>query len=55
MSSLFICPKCGEALERQGSSFYCGNRHCFDIARQGYVNLLQSNQSSEKQKIVLRE
>ena len=48
MSSLFICPKCGEALERQGSSFYCGNRHCFDIARQGYVNLLQSNQSSEK-------
>lgn len=35
-----ICPVCGQPLVRQEQSWQCGNRHCFDIARQGYVNLL---------------
>ena len=48
MSSLFICPNCSCALEKKGNSFFCENRHCFDIAKQGYINLLQSNQSSSK-------
>ena len=34
------CPVCGQPLVRQGQSWQCANRHCFDIARQGYVNLL---------------
>ena len=48
MNSLFICPNCSCALEKKGNSFFCENRHCFDIAKQGYINLLQSNQSSSK-------
>jgi len=39
-----ICPVCGEKLNRQDRSYVCPNRHSFDIARQGYVNLLTVNQ-----------
>ena len=39
-----ICPVCGEKLNRQDRSFVCPNRHSFDMARQGYVNLLTVNQ-----------
>lgn len=37
----FACPNCGAPLELDGRSLVCGGerRHCFDIARQGYVNL----------------
>ncbi|MBR4766400.1 MAG: methyltransferase domain-containing protein [Clostridia bacterium] len=48
MRSLFICPNCGESLKKEGNSYYCVKRHCFDIAKQGYINLLRSNQSSLK-------
>lgn len=34
------CPVCGGPLERAGGALRCGNGHTFDIARQGYVNLL---------------
>lgn len=34
------CPVCGEALELAGNTLACENRHSFDVARQGYVNLL---------------
>ena len=37
--SLFLCPVCGEALCANGKSYLCKNRHCCDIARDGYVNL----------------
>ena len=39
-----ICPVCGEKLNRLDRSYRCPNRHSFDIARQGYVNLLTVNQ-----------
>ncbi len=42
---IFICPVCGENLEISGKSYVCGNHHCFDIARSGYVNLLLSKQT----------
>ena len=32
---------CGEPLERHGRTFGCGRGHVFDIAKRGYVNLLQ--------------
>ena len=35
-----LCPICGEALHREEHAFRCGSGHSFDIARQGYVNLL---------------
>ena len=35
-----ICPVCGQALSRKEASWQCENRHSFDVARQGYVNLL---------------
>lgn len=36
---LFLCPVCGESLRAEGRSCFCQNRHCFDIARDGYINL----------------
>lgn len=35
-----ICPLCRSSLHREEHSFVCPSRHSFDIARQGYVNLL---------------
>lgn len=42
-----ICPKCKEPLIKQNKSFKCVNGHCFDIAKEGYANLLLSNKSGE--------
>ena len=36
------CPICQGGLERVGTRFVCARRHSFDIAREGYVNLLPS-------------
>lgn len=44
----FSCPVCGEFLLKENKSYKCSNNHCFDIAKQGYVNLLQSQQSKLK-------
>lgn len=44
----FICPVCAEKLEIKDKSYICENNHCFDIAKQGYVNLLLSNQMNAK-------
>ncbi len=38
--SAFLCPKCREQLERVGNSLKCKNGHCFDLASEGYVNLV---------------
>lgn len=35
-----ICPICGDMLYKQERSYVCQSRHSFDVARQGYVNLL---------------
>ena len=39
-----ICPICGGPLQKQQRQYVCENRHSFDIARQGYVNLLPVQQ-----------
>lgn len=41
-ASLLACPRCEQTLRRTGSSLVCASGHAFDIARQGYVNLLGS-------------
>ena len=35
-----ICPVCGKDLQHGEKEYRCENRHSFDIARQGHVNLL---------------
>lgn len=37
----FICPVCGEPLNETPVLYECRNRHFYDRARSGYVNLLQ--------------
>lgn len=44
----FCCPVCKEALILDKRTYKCINNHCFDCAKQGYVNLLQSNKSKNK-------
>ena len=39
-SSPLICPICQKSLQRIGRTVRCANAHTFDIAREGYVNLL---------------
>lgn len=35
-----ICPVCGEELKEDGRSLRCEKGHCFDRAKEGYVNLI---------------
>ncbi|WP_295044555.1 putative RNA methyltransferase [Ruminococcus sp.] len=44
----FCCPVCKEELNLDGRTYKCINNHCFDCAKQGYVNLLQINKSKSK-------
>ena len=37
---LWTCPLCREPLVHEQNSLVCVSRHCFDIASEGYVNLL---------------
>lgn len=39
-----ICPICGKILNKVSGSYICDNGHSFDMARQGYVNLLTVQQ-----------
>lgn len=37
---MYICPICRQKLNRLESKYACSKNHSFDIARQGYLNLL---------------
>jgi len=39
---LYVCPVCGGPLQLKpaGKSYACQNQHCFDLAKEGYLNLL---------------
>ncbi|MGH3905207.1 MAG: putative RNA methyltransferase, partial [Pseudonocardiaceae bacterium] len=39
-AAVFGCPVCDEPLARDDRTFRCVNGHVFDVAREGYVNLL---------------
>ncbi len=45
---IWQCPVCGKALETDGRSLRCENRHAFDRARSGYVHLLPSSRQHAK-------
>ncbi len=40
---MFICPICKSKLNKKEKTYVCENNHSFDIAKQGYVNLLPVN------------
>lgn len=42
--TILICPVCQNALYRHDRFLCCLNQHTFDKSRQGYINLLLSNQ-----------
>ncbi len=45
---MLICPVCGNKLIFLDRSARCEKGHSFDIAREGYVNLLRSNKNGDK-------
>ncbi len=46
--SLLCCPVCGARLLEESARYCCPAGHRFDRAKQGYVNLLQSQRASSK-------
>ena len=42
------CPHCQAALHRLAHAYRCANGHSFDVARQGYVNLLTPSRRHSK-------
>lgn len=48
MNTLFTCPVCAGALRIDQRRYVCDQNHSFDVARQGYVNLLLANQKRSK-------
>lgn len=43
-----ICPLCHTALLQEKTRWVCNNQHSFDVARQGYVNLLPVQHKNSK-------
>lgn len=40
---MLICPKCNSKLLKENRSAKCCSNHCFDYAKEGYLNLLLKN------------
>ncbi|UZE95097.1 putative RNA methyltransferase [Alkalimarinus alittae] len=49
VNNSLICPVCSHSLNRTDKQFSCENNHQFDVAKQGYVNLLQPQHKKSKQ------
>ncbi len=45
---MYLCPLCQQPLSQNAKHYQCPNRHSFDIAREGYVNLLPVQQKNSK-------
>lgn len=41
MSAVLVCPVCERPLSREDATYRCAAGHSFDVAREGYVNLLR--------------
>lgn len=46
---LWLCPLCRGSLARTSGSLRCPQGHCFDYAREGYVNLLPVNRKRSRE------
>jgi 23S rRNA (guanine745-N1)-methyltransferase len=53
LTHLLTCPFCGLPLSAVGNTFTCANAHSFDIAREGYVNLLRKKQSGDTKEMLV--
>jgi 23S rRNA (guanine745-N1)-methyltransferase len=47
-SILFKCPSCHEPLIKEAKTYRCKNRHTYDEAKEGYVNLLLAQHKKSK-------
>lgn len=47
-----MCPLCHGRFERVGRSLRCPQGHSFDLAREGYVNLLRSNHPGDTREML---
>lgn len=45
---MLVCPVCAEPLIIAEKSAACVNGHSFDIAKEGYINLLRTNKSGDR-------
>lgn len=45
--NILICPVCKNELFFENKTAKCENNHCFDIAKEGYVNLLSAHKSGD--------
>ena len=45
---MLICPVCGEPIIIREKTAVCTNGHSFDIAREGYINLLRSSKNGDR-------
>lgn len=45
--SILICPVCRQELKKENRTYKCDSNHCFDKAKEGYVNLLSSHKSGD--------
>jgi len=48
MSIPYLCPICQKTLFKSGNGYRCSANHCFDIAKEGYVNLLPVQKKKSK-------
>ena len=44
-----ICPHCIAELVQQEKTYRCEQNHCFDLAKEGYLNLLPVNKKKSKE------
>lgn len=49
LKSIYQCPVCASPLELHERQYRCINGHGFDLAREGYVNLLLAHQKRSKE------
>lgn len=49
MNPIYKCPVCSKELTKTDNVFVCGQKHSYDISKQGYVNLLLANQKRTKE------
>lgn len=46
---MYLCPKCKSKLIKKDKSYICKEGHQYDIAKEGYVNLVLANQKNSKE------
>jgi 23S rRNA (guanine745-N1)-methyltransferase len=47
--TIYKCPVCQKQLVKVDNSYRCNEKHTYDIAKEGYVNLLLANQMKSKE------